>query len=388
MAITKLTNIPKQIAKPRKNQTYSASKFVSFINNITNNLSYEDMTGYGYLPFLDVTGVKAAYYDKHAFVQTDMNLSNSGTTGVQNNNRQEIPAQFKQIFIWNMPDADIDANKDYFIQNFTQGSLADKKVEDVVSEAFSQLQPCFDTLYANRLAFGTNKMTTTYGSAAAQSVHYNGLKDLFETAKSDSAVTDVDNIDVLDNVPHRYIDLASSTSWLETFASIKMLAFKMSQLNTAFAFGTDSETVWINKGVEDVKMIIWNGLYEKIKAADYQFYKDLEALTQSGKLVVIQETSMDVEAVNRTASVLGDAMPISINATSLGLARDEIGLFAADGFIGAQYSYGADEKNITKNNITESSLKISVCQVADYLPTSPVAVVKINPNLLSDNVTP
>jgi len=65
----------------------------------------------------------------------------------------------------------------------------------------------------------------------------------------------------------------------------------------------------------------------KVKAKNYQFYKNLKELWDEGALIVLPESTLNVEKENRDTTHTGVANPVSITPTTLGLAADEIFMF-------------------------------------------------------------
>jgi hypothetical protein len=92
MAFNKLTNLTQKTVKQARNQVISGIANIENVNKITENLTYEILPFGAYVEFQDVIGVKAAYFDKYAFIQSDSNLASTGT-GLQTANRQEVDAQ-------------------------------------------------------------------------------------------------------------------------------------------------------------------------------------------------------------------------------------------------------------------------------------------------------
>jgi hypothetical protein len=101
------------------------------------------------------------------------------------------------------------------------------------------------------------------------------------------------------------------------------------------------------------------------------------------------ESTLNVEQAARAGAEKGQATPISITPASLGLASDEIAFYDADSFLGYKYDVADAGRTITANNLTTSLTKVNLSQVADYLPTGVIAVVKA-PSVvsLSDNIQP
>jgi hypothetical protein len=92
MAFNKLTNLTQKTVKQARNQVISGLANIENVKKITENLTYEILQFGAFVEFQDVIGVKAAYFDKYAFIQSDSNLAKTGT-GIQDNNRQEVDAQ-------------------------------------------------------------------------------------------------------------------------------------------------------------------------------------------------------------------------------------------------------------------------------------------------------
>jgi hypothetical protein len=144
-----------------------------------------------------------------------------------------------------MPDADIDANVDYFVANYRKGEYADRLLdEEFINESFAQLDASFETLYANRFLFGIDRTTTTQDGVTAVT-HYNGIKDLIANAAASTAITAIDGLDVLSTTTvAKNIQLPSTLTDVDCFSQINNLMYKMSQINTVFTFGSkiDSAT--------------------------------------------------------------------------------------------------------------------------------------------------
>ncbi len=90
MSYQTLTSFNRKTLKQSVNQTIKATKAIEFAKK-AGMPAFEQFVG-GYEEFGDVIGVKAAYFNKSAFIQSDSNLNTAGT-GLQANNRQEVDAQ-------------------------------------------------------------------------------------------------------------------------------------------------------------------------------------------------------------------------------------------------------------------------------------------------------
>jgi hypothetical protein len=91
MAFNKLASLTQKTLKQKRNQKIEGNKVVEFVDKATNGLSYEVLPYGAYVEFQDITGIKAAYFNQYAFIQSDSNLNPAGT-GIQANNRQEVDA--------------------------------------------------------------------------------------------------------------------------------------------------------------------------------------------------------------------------------------------------------------------------------------------------------
>jgi alpha-mannosidase len=64
-------------------------------------------------------------------------------------------------------------------------------------------------------------------------------------------------------------------------------------------------------------------------------------------------------------------------------------MYDANGIISFEYALDENGEEITINNITQTHKKIRMCRVSDFLPTTPIALVKVPALLnLSDNIQP
>jgi hypothetical protein len=90
MATIKTTGLSRKTLVQNTNQKIRGSKAIEFAKK-AGLKDFEDVKG-AYLEFQDLIGVRAAYFDQFAFIQTDKNFSTSGT-GLQANNRQEVDKQ-------------------------------------------------------------------------------------------------------------------------------------------------------------------------------------------------------------------------------------------------------------------------------------------------------
>jgi hypothetical protein len=142
-----------------------------------------------------------------------------------------------------MPNADVDSNLDYFTVNYRKAEYADKLLDEkFITESFAQLDNSFDTLYANRFIFGTSRVATLQDGTTSTIV-YNGLKQLIAKALSNAAISNIDSIDVLSTTAlATNIQIASSVTPLDCYSQILNLMFKLGQLNTVFAFGSNLGT--------------------------------------------------------------------------------------------------------------------------------------------------
>jgi hypothetical protein len=124
-----------------------------------------------------------------------------------------------------MPNPDVDSNLDYFTTNYRVNMYKDKLLDEhFINESFAQLDNSLDLLYANRFIFGVDRTTTLQDGTTSTTFHYNGLKDLITTALTDTAITDIDSINVLGSSNCRNIDLSAETiTDLNTFAQLNNL---------------------------------------------------------------------------------------------------------------------------------------------------------------------
>jgi hypothetical protein len=194
----------------------------------------------GFIEYQDIVGVKAAYFNKYAFIQADDNFNTAGT-GLQIANRQEIDTTWLQSFTFVMPDANTDSNIDFFLTNYRKQMYKDKLLDEhFITEGFESLNNSLDILYANRFIFGVDRLSSAPNATQA-TTHYSGLKDLITKAVADTAVTNINTIDLMSATPTRNIDLSANTSALDTFSQLNNLANKMGNINSVFAYGNASD---------------------------------------------------------------------------------------------------------------------------------------------------
>jgi hypothetical protein len=143
-----------------------------------------------------------------------------------------------------MPNPKENTNKDFFVQNYMFNEFADQLLDKhFIDESFAELDSSFDLLYANRFIFGVDRISTTMDGITSN-LHYAGLKDLITKAKSDTAATDVDSLNVLASKPTRYFDLSgTSITDLNAFSQLNNLEYKLSQVQTFATFGSSTDTV-------------------------------------------------------------------------------------------------------------------------------------------------
>jgi len=192
----------------KKNQVIRGNRVIEFVN-AAGKPAFESAGNTAYIEYQDVIGVKAAYFNQYAMILSDTNFNTSGT-GLQANNRQEVDKQWLQTFYFTMPNANEDSNIDFFVNTYRKAEFADKLLtEEFINSSFEELDQSFELLYANRFLFGVDRISTTQDGTTGN-VHYAGLVDLISRAKSDTAITSVDTIDVLGAQSCRNIDLSNT----------------------------------------------------------------------------------------------------------------------------------------------------------------------------------
>jgi len=400
MSYTLLPKVPKQIAKPRKKDNIVAEKVVSQSKLLCPN-AFEDTTDIGYIPFYSIQSIQAANYDRSAFIQDDLNVNASTGTGLQANNLVDLKLDFINIYNLEIPDSDNDSNVDYFTQNYKVTDLAAERVEEGINQAFANLSDSLDLLNANRVYFGHDFQVTKYGTTTSVTAHFNGLADIFSSASADDPtyidqVADLDVWGYSSSQPgHRHFDLTQgSTSSvvitpLKVFATLNTIDFKLSQPNSIFASGNTSSIAFLSQGndAKNLKWVIWASKYYEIKAFNYALYKNLEEYYSTGKLIILEEGSLNVEKINRTSTDTGLAQPLTISPATINLPRNAIGMFSADDWYRGSYELGdLSEEVLTVNNLTKTLRKLQVCKFTTYLPNGPVAIVQV-PSLLEDSGT-
>jgi hypothetical protein len=196
MSYTLLNKIPKQIATPISKKNIVAEKVIKQAKVLAPG-EYQDVTGYGYVPAYSTKSISAANFNRSAFIQDDANINAATGTGLQANNRIELPADFINIYNIEIPDSDVDTNIDFFLQNYEITDLAANKMEEGIKTAFSNLEKSLELLNANRIYFGHDFTVTKYGASSPTLQHYNGLTDIFAAAAKDTPVLldQVGNID-------------------------------------------------------------------------------------------------------------------------------------------------------------------------------------------------
>jgi len=358
---------------------------------------YEDLKG-GIVEFNSISYVQDINFSKYAYILNDANFMSSGT-GLQANNRQEIDTHWFQQYNWEAPDPYSDANIDYAVTNYKNGEYADVLLDEKwVNEAFANLsEKQLETLNATRLIIGNNADGYFHRLLPdGTEAKYATLKSLIASAKTDTAITNVDDINLFPTAITncRNIDLsASSLSDLEVFSQLNNLDYKLANPNQVFQAGNTTTAVYVNQGVQetDIVWICWNSLIEKIKAKNYQFYKELEKLYDEGKLIKIPEASVNLEYQSRDANNNGFAPFLAITPDTLGLAKDEIFMLDKKAWVAFEYKVdSAESEQVTKNNITTTKFtKTQLCAVQDYKPTGSIAVIKVTPLTdLNDNIVP
>jgi len=388
---TSISNFNRKTLKQVVDQNIDYPKVREFVAKIA-PATYEALEG-GIIEFGSIGMVQDINFNKFAYLLNDTNFLSSGT-GVQANNRQEVDSTWFQLYQWEMSDPYNDANIDYATVQYKNGEYADRLLDETfVNEGFSKLGLQLETLNAMRTIIGNNSdgyfhQVLPNGTDAV----YSTLKSLIATAKTDTAITNVDDIvTVPTSISNsRHIDLSqSSYSDLEVFSQLNNLDNKMSNVNSVFGAGNTSSFAYVNKGhtASEMVWVCWGSLVQKIKAKNYQFYKQLEELFDENKLVILPETGVNLEYASRDGGNNGFAQSIAITPSSLGLDKDEIFLIDRNSWIAYEYpvNSGAEEQ-VTKNNITKTSFtKTQLCAVKDYLPSGSIAVVKVTQLTELDN---
>jgi len=384
MGVVLTSNLQRLIKKPEINQSVGENA-VAKISSMCKQLgygSYESANGYGYIPFADTKMVAAANFDKFSFVLTNSNFNDSlGTSaGTLTDNLQRNELQIFQNWVFELPDETADTSIDFFVNTYRLGTLESKQADEMISKIFANQKLAGEMLYLNRFLLGTDKLTT-HLDGTTTTTHYSGLKDLYNFAAAESAVSSIDNIDVLGTTPVHHIDLSlnSESTAEEQMSEILNLPFKLSQMNTVFSYKTSAGSLYLNEGSnpEDIIIICKSSFEKKNIMKDYSYYKTWNKLKEAGSIVVLQEASLNVEFYNRTSTELGDAIPFNL-LSQIQIADDELLFIDRTKWIQYEYKLSNEEANdITPNNITHKLTSVvGLCKVCDYKPNGIVVLVK------------
>jgi len=280
-----------------------------------------------------------------------------------------------------MINPDAPSNINFVISNYRSSKYKDILLsEEFPNMVLGLVQHSIDLQRANDLIFGRDFIE----GVSQTTRHYNGLKDLIDTAKLDAATSDITNLDIT-GYSTKYIDLSSDATDLESMSNLNTLyEYANSNSSTAFCFGTTSAgsanpVKYITESLGDVVMVVQPSFLEAVKVKNLQFYKILtDEYINKGKMVVLPKSTFNVSYED---GVLTSRLVPIQNATSTGygyinLANDEILMIDKSSWIKRTYDgIQINDSEFTANNITTSN-KATEIHAFDYLPTGICMVVK------------